>query len=67
MSLNNEIYFFCSEIDGRDDFVIRHVDHEGNKNKIKNNEMGLSEMGLGEYKLFLQNTIDDFKDYSSYD
>ena len=65
MSLNNEIYFFCKK-DGQEDHVIRRVDHEVNKNRIKNNETGLSEMGLGESRLFLQNTIDDFKDYSSY-
>ena len=55
MSLNNEIYFLCAEIDATNK-NIRCVDHEGNKKRIKNDENGLND--IAEY--YVRNTIDAF-------
>ena len=61
MSLNNEIYFLCAEIDTTNKHI-RCVDHEGNKNRIKNDENGLND--IAEY--YVQNIQDAFNDYSHY-
>lgn len=61
MSVNNEIYFLCAEIDTTNK-NIRCVDHEANKKGIKNNEYGLND--TAEY--YVQNIIDAFNDYSHY-
>ena len=57
MSLNNEIYFLCAEID-KTNKNIRCVDHEANKKRIKNNENGLDD--VAEY--YVQNNEDAFND-----
>ena len=60
MSLNNEIYFLCAELETTNK-NFRCVDHEANKNKIKNDENGLDD--LAEY--YVQNIEDAFNDFGN--